>query len=413
MTGRLRVQSLFGPFPGHVDWPLLGCRHRSQDAGDGPFGAGRSEAGVLGMKVLGTDNTSDCNVVNEMGTTSYYTYASSAYSNQSGHRNSLYGTGGGGWLEERPNGLYFEYDSDKRLIAASDLYGNALYFHYDGSGHYQYVQSPETGRAVYFETDGSGYVTSIKDWGGRETALSYDGNGYLDKVVGPSLCVTYFDYDGDGNLTGLTDPEGRSISYGYDTASRLVSETYAGATTYFAYGLGDGVYVPNDVDCRAWYGRDSSPPNNLATWQETEYTGAQRDTVSTDNSSYVEHCNQYTPPSGPWEYAGHEFLFEVFEDPGQVTQIDVTVKVHVYSGGLFHKLYIWDDDGSSWTQLDSEAPWSYTGTPYVGTLSGSVTADPADCIDSSGHVHVLVAWVGVPGGMCVRACYAKIELTTS
>ena len=60
--------------------------------------------------------------------------------------------------------------------------------------------------AVYFQADGSGRVTSVTDWGGRQTTLSYDGGGRLNTVVGPALCVTYFGYDAGGNLLGDDRP---------------------------------------------------------------------------------------------------------------------------------------------------------------------------------------------------------------
>jgi len=61
-----------------------------------------------------------------------------------------------------------------------------------------------------------------RDWGGRETTLSYDGNGSLNKVVGPSLCVAYFDYDANDDLSALTDPEGRTLYYEYPCLCQVV-----------------------------------------------------------------------------------------------------------------------------------------------------------------------------------------------
>ena len=49
-TGNLRGQSAVGSLPGKPDWPLLGCMYRSTDGQGGPFGVGRSAAGLLGMK---------------------------------------------------------------------------------------------------------------------------------------------------------------------------------------------------------------------------------------------------------------------------------------------------------------------------------------------------------------------------
>ena len=89
IDGELQVQSLLARLPGKADWPLLGSTYRSQDAATGPFGTGRSAAGFLGMKVLGTNNTSPVNVVNEQGEFAYYEYLlSECYENKTGGRNS-------------------------------------------------------------------------------------------------------------------------------------------------------------------------------------------------------------------------------------------------------------------------------------------------------------------------------------
>jgi YD repeat-containing protein len=235
--GDLRVESAFAKLPGKGEWPLLGCIYRSTDSQSGPFGLARTAAGLLGMKVVGPNNTSNVNVFDELGAPTYFVYSDGAYENESGGQSGLYSTAAGGWLSERPCGSYFLYNSNKRLVSAYDLYDNTLYFYYDGSGYHHYLLSHETGRAVYFQTDAGGRVTSVKDWGGRETALSYDGGGRLNKVVGPSLCVTYFSYDAGGNLNRLTDPEGRTLYYQYDGTDRVTSETYGSAATYFAYDL--------------------------------------------------------------------------------------------------------------------------------------------------------------------------------
>ena len=268
---------------------------------------------------------------------------------------ALWPTDDGGWLERAGLRHYFLYDSNSRLIAAFDSHSNALYFHYDGSAHYQYLLSQETGRAVYF-ADGRerpDHVSEGLGRAGRRRSLT-TRNGRMNKVVGPSLCVTYFDYSAAGDLHKLTDSEGRVVYYDYNATHRIVKEKYASYSTSFSYGL--GVYTPDCPNSDAWYGRDTSPPNNLSTWQDNHYTDAQKTTVSTDDSNYCRYCNQSPPPS--WQYAGHEYLLEIFENRSDVTRIDVKAKVHVYQGGLYHKLYIWNFNSTSWTQLDAESPWS-------------------------------------------------------
>jgi YD repeat-containing protein len=234
ITGDLRVQTLVARLPGSRDWPLLGCTYRSTDSDDGAWGAGRTAGGVLGMKVLGDSNSDDVNVVNEAGWLAYYVFGAGVYENFGGGRNRLYAKDGG-WMEVRDAGLYFQYDSNGRLIAGWSNLGDVQYFHYDGSGHYEYVLNNTSAQALYFETDEAGRITSVKDPGGRETSLSYNDDGLMDKVIGPSLCVTYFDYDANGDLAAMTDAEGHTVNYEYDASHRVTAERYGSCTTYFVY----------------------------------------------------------------------------------------------------------------------------------------------------------------------------------
>jgi hypothetical protein len=170
ISGDLRVESTAGGLPGKTVWPLLGCLYRSTDTGDGPFGVGRSAAGVLGVKVISeSGGASNANVVDELGGLTYYVYTGEGgYTNQAGGLNELY-TQSGEWRLDKTIGQSCKFDSSGKL---NDSSGNSVYFYYDGSSHYQKALSKETGRALYFETDTGGRITSVKDWGGRETAVS-------------------------------------------------------------------------------------------------------------------------------------------------------------------------------------------------------------------------------------------------
>ena len=97
-TGDLRIQSFFCPVPGRQDWPLLGCIYRSTDGMGGAFGAGRSAGSLLGMRVLGPDNSGNVNVVTEQGLLDYFLYADGQYqpvSSSRGRREPVFdGIGG-------------------------------------------------------------------------------------------------------------------------------------------------------------------------------------------------------------------------------------------------------------------------------------------------------------------------------
>ena len=165
-----------------------------------PFGAGREIAGLMGLSVQGNAEQS-VHVIDELGWRSYYVYDAGEYISAS-QVNKLYSISDGGWLEERDNGLYFEFNAAGKLTKARDV-GSTLYFAYDGNGP-QYVRSEETNETVYFESSGD-LITKIKDVAGRETLLSYDDDDELYKIISPTLCETYFEYNNNEEITAATD----------------------------------------------------------------------------------------------------------------------------------------------------------------------------------------------------------------
>lgn len=121
INGDVRIESAFSRLPGKAEWPLLGCLYRSTDGGSSPFGASRSGGGLLGMKVL-TSNQFSPQVADETGELTYYTYSSGSYVNQSGGLNKLYHQPyGATWLLERSVGLYFQFDSAGKLTAGPSV----------------------------------------------------------------------------------------------------------------------------------------------------------------------------------------------------------------------------------------------------------------------------------------------------
>ena len=78
---------------------------------------------------------------------------------------------------------------------------------------------------------------------------------------------------------------------------------------------------------------------------------------------------------------GHLYMLKISEDESEVTQIDVTVKAADMGQEVTyeHKLYIYDDAGSSWTVLDTH-DLGDTKTSF----SGSITSGCADYVNASG-----------------------------
>jgi len=160
-------------------------------------------------------------------------------------------------------------------------------------------------------------------------------------------------------------------------------------------------YYPESTGCDAWYGRDPSPPNDLATWKDNNYTPEEEATVSVDDSNSVDYECLFD--SG-WQYAGHLFMFHI--DEASPSQLDILLKMY-NSGGEYGDLEIWNADSTAWELQDSYSD----GAPEVFSLTGQITSSVTDYIDGSGNVHVVVYddGAGVDAGCEVR--FARLKVT--
>ena len=98
-------------------------------------------------------------------------------------------------------------------------------------------------------------LTAIQDPQGNVTTLSYDANGHLDRVSGPTGARRLdFTHNAQGQVTAISDHTGRGVSYSYDGQGRLTgytdprqntwTYTYSGTTTLLSEVIDpDGVVV--------------------------------------------------------------------------------------------------------------------------------------------------------------------------
>jgi RHS repeat-associated protein len=145
----------------------------------------------------------------------------------------------------------YAYDSQHRLTQITDPRGNVILKNtYDSLGRITEqrdglehlwklayaagettVSEPQGGQLKY-GFDSQSRVVSETDQLGHTTAIGYDAAGNVSEVVQPGGAKWIFGHDAAGNLTSVKDPEGGERSYGYDSKNRLTAYTDARGGTW-------------------------------------------------------------------------------------------------------------------------------------------------------------------------------------
>lgn len=161
-----------------------------------------------------------------------------------------------------------EYDAQGRLAAMRAGAGASVresLFSWDASGHLRSVRDA-LGRVVELTYDAMGRPTHVLRPGAGETLYGYDARGNRTSVTPPGLgaFTEGFDvlgrrvsrafpdlgdgpdaiataWDAAGRVSSVTDAEGRTLSYGYDAAGRLVELGASEATIALMYDPGSGL----------------------------------------------------------------------------------------------------------------------------------------------------------------------------
>jgi RHS repeat-associated protein len=145
-----------------------------------------------------------------------------------------------GWDLTLKSGMVYQFSDleaaglNAILLSIIDRHGNALRAVFDNGSLYSGFKSPN-GRWVQFTyTAPRGEtIAQVTDDLGRTVSYGYTPTGCLGSVTDANGGVTTYSYDGSNRLQSVTDPRGHvTLTLGYDSLSRIASETLADGSSY-------------------------------------------------------------------------------------------------------------------------------------------------------------------------------------
>jgi RHS repeat-associated protein len=92
-----------------------------------------------------------------------------------------------------------------------------------------------SGITLTYGYDSAGHLTSETDAKSQTTAYGFNADGQLTSVTDQSGNLTKYTYDPHGNLASVQDADGVVCTYGYDDRNRLVSAGDPSHSTTYAY----------------------------------------------------------------------------------------------------------------------------------------------------------------------------------
>lgn len=169
-----------------------------------------------------TDAGSQVVVQSARGTTSTFTQnADGSYSAQPGESARLSRSKTGSLQLSTPDNYLYVFNADGTIAsvtsAPDDRHPTALQFGYTGAApQLATVTDPVSSRSnrLIYSGDSAcphasgapaGMLCAYTTWDGRQTVLTYDGNGQLVAITAPGAQRTLFAYDSDGRLSVIRD----------------------------------------------------------------------------------------------------------------------------------------------------------------------------------------------------------------
>ncbi len=151
------------------------------------------------------------------GSATYFQKSGSAFVSPAGDLTRVTANAGTGWTRAYPDSTKVVFTSGGLVYSATDRFGNATTYLWDGSLRPWRIQDP-----------------THSQFNQRQTTFVYDANG-LDYIQDAFGRVTQVTVNASRNLTAISDPDAVSTQFAYSTG-RLTSVTNRlGATTTLAY----------------------------------------------------------------------------------------------------------------------------------------------------------------------------------
>jgi len=171
------------------------------------------------------DNNSNLTgITDALGNTTTYTYNS--LDQQLQHIDALNAT------------TSFEYDAVGNLVKATDANGHATTWTYDALNRNTFITFAD-GLSRQYGYDAVGNMITSVDRAGNRFSYTYNPLGYLLSKSYPDNTQDTFTYDAIGQMLTAVNKDA-DVSFVYDGAGRLTSETLNGKQTGYSYDIAGG-----------------------------------------------------------------------------------------------------------------------------------------------------------------------------
>lgn len=266
--------------------------------------------------------------------------------------------------------ISFTYDSEGLLATRTNARGITVSYTYDGNHNIQKINYSDTTPAVTYQYDDYNRTVKRQDSTGIYQ-YSYDANSQLTSIDGSWANDTLtFQYDALGNRISLTQQGGQTISYTYNTLSRLTN-----------IQIGTNSYSYNYSSANPLVQNFTRPNGSVTTYS---YDTLNRLTELSNNNSSVQIINKYVYAYNQQDVRSSETITNgnpITSFQKELITYDYNKVNQLLSSTNPAKTFTYDDDGNM-TQ-------GYTPEGYVFTAvyDAENRLKSVQYTDSSGVVH--------------------------
>ncbi len=304
-----------------------------------------------------------------------------------------------------PDSSYHEFDSTGRMLKYVDFLGNETVLEYYASNDNSTGAKPDALKSITDPTlhkqtfeYASGMLTTVKDFAGRATTLSYT-SGLLTQIVrGPDNSTQQFAYDSNDLLISKTNTLGEVERYEYDHLMRLVRTIYpdgayevlqssdvgsVAARTIVTYDSGQPVYLGSEdypAPLIAWgvdnFGTYVASGTFMGAMGRIISSGGSVLHFTTDTSGEVSSLTQPVvgDDDAPWQEGTHVFRLRDLDT--QLMELVLSATPETGETNLIYEKYVYDDDTfnllQKWAPNSTNANEEWDYTPDTGTNTFNV-----------------------------------------